>query len=321
VQFVRERLDDEQRLISVTGVPGVGKTRLCLEVARELYEDSDTFVWWLGDEAPEGSGSDPADRRVPVDLADLARRNPWDIRKLLPSKESVLILDGLDQGPDDLDWVPRLLAACPRLSLLVTSREPVRVLGEWVVPLEPLELPPAVGPGAGIAPGRAASERLLLERIKRVRPALHLGGGDLSALAEICQLVDGIPIALEQAAFACMAQSVQMVRRQLTQDPFALPTIPPHLGHTVNLRHVLQRSLGALGDSCRHLIGQLGTLDGDWSLPEAAAQLPEVPTDFAADIHTLMEHGLLRTSESLAAPRFRVLNLVRPLVTPVGISL
>jgi transcriptional regulator with XRE-family HTH domain len=318
VSLILDCLAGEQRLISVTGVSGVGKTRLCLEVAREVAESGDRTVWWVGEELPDGAlRPDDADARVPRTVAELARCDPADLREIMQRKPVVMFVDGLHAWSGHLDWLPRLLSADPRTSLVITSRGPIRVPGAWVVPLEPLTLPePAAEPGSR-GPGETASERLLLERIRRVRPTLRFDGEDQRALADICRALDGIPTALEQAAFACMAQSVQMVVRQVTSDPFALPVLPPELGHSVNLRQMLQRSLGALEESAQHLLGRLGMIEGSWSLSEAAAQLPTVPDDFVAEIHELKEHGMLRSWETGAAPRFRVLHPVRALAGPL----
>jgi predicted ATPase/DNA-binding CsgD family transcriptional regulator len=190
----------EIRLLTLTGTAGVGKTRLALQVATEVREDFPNGVCFVS-LAPlrdadlvlsamvralglQGSS------RVPLDLLQAALRE----QRLL------LVLDNFEQVVDAAPSLVELLAACPHLKILVTSRERLHVRGEHEFAVHPLPLPNLQHLPDGETLSRYGAVALFLERAREVQPSLQLTMGNAPLIAAICQRLDGLPLALELAA-------------------------------------------------------------------------------------------------------------------------
>ena len=202
VTAVGERLlRDEVRLLTVTGPGGVGKTRVALQAAagvQEHFAHGACFV----DLAPL---TDPA--LVPTAIATAlgikeqrVQGVPDSIAAYLGNKQVLLLLDNFEQVAAAAPQVSRLLAACPGLKVLVTSRVPLGVRGEREYPVPPLSLPDLrqLPPLERLAQYEAM--RLFVERATDVRSDFRLTAGNARAVAEICVRLDGLPLAIELAA-------------------------------------------------------------------------------------------------------------------------
>ncbi|HZF58488.1 MAG TPA: helix-turn-helix domain-containing protein [Rubrobacter sp.] len=202
VAAVRSLLEgDATRLVTLTGPGGVGKTRLALEVAGgagDGFPDGAVF-------APLAPIGDP-DLVVPTVAQALGLREAGGrpVRELvhafLRERRLLLVLDNLEHLLEAAPEVADLLAACPSLKILATSRAPLRLRGEQEYPLAPLPVPdlsrlPAVGDVEGVP-----SVRLLVERAREASPGFRLTQQNAAALAAICRRLDGLPLALELVA-------------------------------------------------------------------------------------------------------------------------
>lgn len=186
------------RLLTLTGRGGVGKTRLALKVAdalRPAFADGVGFI-------ALASVKDPA-----LALPAIARRlglREGDRRSLidrlanhLTGRQCLLVLDNFEQIVAASPIVTDMLSACPRLTLLVTSRALLRVSGEQVFPIPPLAL---AAPGTGAEVVDAEAVRLFVARAEAVLPSVTMTGATTPAIAEICARLDGLPLAIELAA-------------------------------------------------------------------------------------------------------------------------
>ena len=194
------RLLGAHRLVTLTGPGGTGKTRLAIEVAKRaasLFEHGVVFV-------PLAAIRDPS-LVVPVVLEALdyrvdAGRSPFDnATAALENRHTVLVLDNFEQVSAGATALPPLVAACPRLHLLVTSRVALRVEGEHLVAVPPLALPRADRPEPAAIETAPALE-LFVDRARAADPAFTLQGDALAAAAELCRRLDGLPLAIELAA-------------------------------------------------------------------------------------------------------------------------
>src|SRR5215211_1296366 len=193
--------DDDVRLLTLNGPGGVGKTRLALQIARDLVPQFPDGVWFV-ELAPI---RDP--RLVAATIAQvlglqdtggspLAKR----LVHLLRTRQTLLVLDNFEQVLDAGPLVAELLAACPRLKVLITSRSVLHLSGEHDMPVPPLTLPESV---TGLSAGDAAASeavRLFLARARAARPDFALTDTNAAAVVAICRRLDGLPLALELAA-------------------------------------------------------------------------------------------------------------------------
>jgi predicted ATPase/DNA-binding XRE family transcriptional regulator len=202
-EVTRLLAQDGTRLLTLTGPPGVGKTRLSLQVAAELerervFADGARFVALAALTAP--------DQVVPavaqaLGLRDLGHRSLLDqIKSDLYPRRLLLVLDNFEQVTEAAPALPELLQACPDLKLLATSRERLRVYGERLFGLRPLptpELDPL--PPLEALPNYSAIA-LFVERARALRPAFALTADNAAQVAAICRHVNGLPLALELLA-------------------------------------------------------------------------------------------------------------------------
>jgi predicted ATPase/transcriptional regulator with XRE-family HTH domain len=196
--FLRRR---EVRLLTLTGTGGVGKTRLALEAARdagELFPDGVAFVAL----APLNNVEFVVSSVVrSFGLREAVGQSPRDaLRAYLRAKRLLLTLDNFEHLLDAAPEVSWLIETCPNLTVLVTSRAPLRIGGEQEYPVPPLELPvstrhPSVEEVLG-----SPSGRLFVERARAVSPTFSLTEANAAAVASICWRLAGLPLALELAA-------------------------------------------------------------------------------------------------------------------------
>ncbi|MDQ6603516.1 MAG: tetratricopeptide repeat protein [Chloroflexota bacterium] len=191
--------DGDSRLLTLTGPGGVGKTRLALAVAAELANDCVDGAVFV-DLAPlhdPGLVLPAIARRLGMDERDAT---PLDERlgDALRTRHLILLLDNMEQVAAAGTAVRDLVAACPRLVALITSRAPLRVRGERVYPVVPLALPAATAGADTLAQSAAAA--LFLDRARAGGAEVILDAATAPAIAAICRRLDGLPLALELAA-------------------------------------------------------------------------------------------------------------------------
>jgi len=188
-------------LVTLTGTGGVGKTRLAIQVAADLasrFADGVAFVSLASLKDPELVELTVA-RALGVSDAD-GQAIGERLREYLRPRQLLLLLDNAEQLLSAAPLATRLLDAAPRLTLLVTSREPLRVRDERVVPVLPLALP-ATSPLPDLDTlAQVPAVALFVERVREVQPAFALTAANAQAIAEICRRLDGLPLALELAA-------------------------------------------------------------------------------------------------------------------------
>src|SRR6266851_3184538 len=191
----------EVRLVTLTGTGGVGKTRLALQVATDLMDDFANGVCFI----PLASIGDP-ELVVPtiartLELKEIGQQSLPDLLKAyLQDEHLLLLLDNFEQVVTAAPKLLELLANCPYLKLLVTSRAVLHVSIEYDFPIPPLELPDLAH-----LPGREqlteyAAVALFIQRAQAIKPDFHITDANASCIAAICTRLDGLPLAIELAA-------------------------------------------------------------------------------------------------------------------------
>ena len=215
------RLLHEERLVTLTGAGGCGKSRLALEVAGTLAAEYSDGVWLTELAAL-------TDERLVVDAVatsmglrpDADKPTQQRVTDYLAARSVLLLIDNCEHLLNACaELAGSLLRACPGVRVLTTSREPLRISGEhcWRVPS--LSLPPADATVDDIA--RAEAVALMVARARAVQPSFALTTDNARAIAHICQQLDGIPLAIELAAGRAGVLSVEQIAARL-DDRFRL---------------------------------------------------------------------------------------------------
>ncbi len=340
------------RLVTLTGPGGTGKTRLGLQAAAELADPSPVAM---------GEGSQtPAPPRLPqrerggaghfldgvyfVNLAPisdatlvvsaitqmLGLTESGDqpllnrLQVYLRDKRLLLLLDNFEQIVDAAPVVAELLAGCPQLKLLVTSRVPLHLRGEKEFAVSPLALPPNLPRSRGWERGlggegdltQYAAVQLFIQRALDVQPSFAVTNDNAPAVAEICLRLDGLPLAIELAAariklFAPEALLARLSNRLalLTGGARDLPQ------RQQTLRNAIAWSYDLLTPAQQRLFRRLAVFVGGWTLASAES-VCSIDSDLGLIVldgmQALVDNSLVRQEEGLdGAPRFRPLETIR----------
>ncbi|MGW4799472.1 ATP-binding protein [Nonomuraea sp. NPDC004297] len=190
------RLCREYRMVTLTGVGGVGKTRLALRAAALMRSGFGDGAWFVALSALDEGALVPYAVAETLPLADRSTRPMLEVlTEYLEDRHLLLVLDTCEHLIDDCAGAAReLLVAAPRLSILATSRRPLGVPDEQVLIIDPLPVP---DPGGG---GRQDAVVLLAERTARTVPGFAVTDGNRAELARLCRRLEGLPLAIELAA-------------------------------------------------------------------------------------------------------------------------
>lgn len=291
-----ELTDGTSRLITVVGPPGVGKTRLAIEVASTLHHRRRMPVLWLC--APGSTVEQPARDDRLVTLLRSATESLFsptgeaftELAELIAARDTLLVLDGVTVRPPRAADLLCLLRDCPRLRVLVTATQLTGLPGERPFLLGPLAVTDS-----------APSVRLFLDHLRRVRPDYRLTDADTPTVVEICRLLDGLPPALASAAAWLTVYDLEPLRDALFTDPFAFLD--------ADLADRLTDWVESLPTAQRGLLDQLRDL-GEVTLPELAAVTGHTVPEAGQLLRDLLTHGVIRLRQSGGQTRFQVLALV-----------
>lgn len=307
------------RLLTLTGAGGSGKTRLALEVIRDLvgaYLDG----IWVVELAPL---SEP--ELVPQAVASAlgVREKPSrplidDLADHLWKKDLLLVLDNCEHVIGAAARITdALLSACPRLKVLATSREALRVDGEVVWQVPPLSVPHPEESTSTDELQRSEGVRLFTQRARSRRPGFGLTERNGRVVAEICRRLDGIPLALELAAARVGMLSVEQISERLDDSLVFLRG----RGRTTERRHqtlqgTLEWSYGLLSEAEQRLFERLSVFAGGWAL-DAAETVGAGGGISKEDVLDLLECltdkslVVVIEADNKGSPRYRLLEPVR----------
>jgi len=316
---------DAERLVTVTGPGGAGKTRLAIELGRQLAEEFGGRVWFV----PLADLRDGAE--IPRALLHALQLNPVSgvdpleqaLSKLCGtggSARSLLILDNLEQllgaeplpgggtsAEETVAFMQRLLTEAPTLTCLVTSRICLRLGGEREFALGPLTLPEAaVRPEALLA---FESVALYVDRALAAKPDFALTVNNGEAVATLCRRLEGMPLAIEMAAAWAKslppAKMLERLDRQLDLLVSLRRDLPPR--HR-SLRATIEWSYELLSAELQRLFAGLSIFRGGWSLEAAEAVCG---ADALFGLEELRSQSLVVLEESEEQPRYRLLEPLR----------
>jgi non-specific serine/threonine protein kinase len=314
-----KRLLSVSRLVTLTGVGGVGKTRLSTHVAHDLLPDFTDGVWVV--ELANASEPELLANLVAesLDLRDQSARLPGDVLvEHLADKHLLLILDNCEHLLEACGaLVERILRASSRVTVLATSREPLGILGEhsWLVP--PLSMPDLsnVTPSrGGYVYGHEALD-LFEERAKAVQPDFVLDSHTKPAVAELCQRLDGLPLAIELAAVRLRVLSIEQIVARLG-DRYRLLKTGNRGGPARHqtLRAAVDWSYELCSDEERALWARLSTFAGGFDLEAAEAVCTDggiAAEDVFDLVASLIDKSIVLRESDGPRVRYRLLETIR----------
>ncbi len=300
------------RLVTLTGVGGVGKTRLALEVAGRLVDEFPDGVWFFELAAVSDPAAVPDAVAVVLGITQQPGRSvAQSVAAALEGRVRLLVLDNCEHLLDAAaDLIEGILAASATTKIVATSREGLGLADERLWPVPSLDV------GAGVD---SAAVALFVERAQHVSPRFTVGDdGEAAAVVEICRRLDGIPLAIELAASRMAAMTAIEVRDRLDQRLRLLVGSRRALERHHTLRHAVAWSYDLLEDTEKALLDRCSVFAGGFDLHSACAvagfpDAPDAPDDFATLdlLDALVRKSLLVADRSAGRTRYSMLETIR----------
>ena len=301
------------RVVTLTGPGGIGKTVLAQEVARGVLPNFRDGSWLVDLASISTANLVPTAVSTILDLTlGGGAISAEAIARAIGERHLFLVLDNCEHVIDAAAGLAEtILRLCPHATLLATSREVLRIGGECVYRVPPLDVPPLELDKHDELLGHSAVE-LFLMRTQAQDSSFSLDSGDLSAVAAICRHLDGIPLALEFAAARAATLGLPQVAAMLS-DRFRLLTggrrtaLPRHQ----TLRAALDWSYELLPPGEAVVLRQLAVFAGDFSLEAAIALVGDAAVRVAEDIANLAAKSLIVAEPRDGVAHYRLLETIR----------
>ena len=302
----------EHRLVTLTGPGGTGKTRLSIELARMLEPEFGDGCYFVQLSTINEVELIPTAILGELGLTTAGNVDPTEhLTRYLADKQILLVLDNFEQVLEGASLVAKLLGQAPDLKALVTSRAPLRVMGEREFPVPPLPVPTGNEVSVDDA-DRWAGVQLFARRAAAVRPDFELTAGNVATISSIAARLDGLPLAIELAASRMRSLTPELIlqrldNRLLTSASSDLParqqTIVDAIGWSYDL----------LEEPTRRLFEACSVFSGSFALTQAetVCRFRGEGIEVLDGLVVLVENSLLLQTESSGEPRFRMLTVIR----------
>jgi predicted ATPase/class 3 adenylate cyclase len=311
------RLLTTTRMLTLTGPGGTGKTRLSIAAAQASLASYPAGAAWVGLSPIADPALVPTAIAKVLGVVDQGTRDLTDlVAERIGADRLLLLLDNFEQVLPAARTVHELLAACPGMTVLVTSREVLHLAGEREYPVQPLALPDPrhTGDLAALAANEAIA--LFVDRAQAVRPDFTLGTDNAAAVAAICARLDGLPLAIELAAARVRILAPAAIQARLDQSLGLLSGGARDLPERQQtLRGAIAWSYDLLSAAERTFFERLSVFAGGWSIETATVVADpddELGMDALDGLTSLVEKSLVRGVETTTEePRFRMLQTIR----------
>ena len=301
-------LEGSLRLVTVTGPGGIGKTKLCVAVALDLLDDFTSGAFFV--DLTTATTADLVASRIAQDLqvpVEGDRQAAEVLVEHLSDKHLLLVLDNFEQALTASGVVRRLLKSCPNLTVLTTSRVLLSIQGEAEYALAPLGLP---NDGTSDEVKGSDAARLFVERASKAQPDFEVTEENASTIAAICNLLDGLPLALELAAARVRLMTPESLLGRLDNRLKLLTggSRDAPARHRA-LRTTIDWSYDLLSPSERALFRDLSVFSGGATL-QAAEYVAGDEANVLDGLAALVDHSLVRQREDDVV-RFSMLQTIR----------
>lgn len=302
-------------LVSICGFGGVGKSRLAAALVREAeHTHHAQWLWLRPDQATEGSAASSMDVTFCQWYRELVDGTPDaadDLARMVGDQQYLIIVDGLDCPSQRFDATLReLIRRCPRLTVIETTRRPVRLEGRHVVPLKPLRLPSATRPISRGLVGHPAM-RLLMPLVRSVQPDFQESEENLGHAFEVCRRLDGIPRAIESAATWFAFYPPALVAEAARENPCAVAAPSEEDTKSTWLREAVDDALSVLTDAQRCHVSELASRTAPWTIDDLAGGPGSSSGDTVRFLKSLLALGIIRPADDSDPRRYTVLSLLR----------
>jgi predicted ATPase/DNA-binding SARP family transcriptional activator len=291
------------RLLTLVGLGGIGKTRLALQIARRAGSDFLNGVYFVPlvlVDAPDALVTAVADA---LGFAFSEKGDSkTQLLDYLRKKEMLLVLDGFERVLEGATWVTEMLKSAPDVKVLITSRARLNLPGEWVFELEGLSLPDDAGRGD---PVQSGAVQLFLQTAGQIKRPVSLTLSDEAAIARICHLVEGIPLAIELAAAWVRVLSPGEIAAEIERSlDFLTASSPGMSGAHQSMRAVFDQSWRLLSADETEVFRRLSVFRGGFTR-QAAEQVVGVSLPVLA---SLVDQSLVRREST---DRYAIHELLR----------
>jgi predicted ATPase/DNA-binding SARP family transcriptional activator len=301
------------RLLTITGAPGVGKTRFALEVARSLADRFEHRVYFV----PLAPVSNPrlVDRAIAqsLRLVETQGRPVADsVKAFFRHRGALLILDNFEQILSAAPQVGELLGAASDLTIVITSRSPLQISGEQRFPLPPLRVPSIAEDPDPLVLADFDAVKLFRARARASYPTFDPDPEALTIVAEIVARLDGLPLAIELAASRSDVLTLEELRSLLARRVLALDGAALDVGSRHRtMRDAISWSIELLEPEDRAFFRRLGVFEGGFTI-EAAGAVAEIGSERTREaIESLVARSLVSRVCDSGVSRFALLELIR----------
>ena len=289
-----------KRLVTLTGVGGVGKTRLALELAARVVDDFPDGAWLI-ELAPVGEpGAVPDAVAAALGITQQPGKSVAEsVAAALEGRSRLLIFDNCEHVLDAAsEMIEVILQQSASVKVLTTSREGLRAKDEQLCPVPPLDV-------------ESAAASLFVERARAVAPAISFATGG-EVVVEICRQLDGIPLAIELAASRMQSMTVAEIRDRLDDRFRLLVGSRRGLERHQTLRHAVQWSYDLLDDAEKSLLKRSSVFAGGFDLASACAVAGGGDEFATLDLlDAMVRKSLVTTDQSTGRTRFSMLETIR----------
>ena len=300
------------RLLTLTGPGGIGKTRLAVSAAEQLQVAFSGDVWFV-------SLAPIVDCQLVIPtIASVLGVAENDTQPMLDrltdylmERQTLLVLDNVEHVTAATPWFANLLEVCPALLLLITSREPLHLQGEYQFPVPPLDVPATHGSQDKTSLLEIDAIRLFVERARQSSPAFRLTEANATAISEICRRMGGLPLAIELVAAWIKVLSPEDLLARLDRPMAMLRAGPRDAPARQQTMHdTLQWSYNLLSANEQRLFRHLSIFIGGCALD--AVEAVTSYDDFLETLSALLDKSLIQREDQSGQPaRFFMLEPVR----------